>query len=115
VDDNPANVKLLRVFLDDEGYAVREASDAPAVLAALRDFEPRLILMDVNLPGMDGLELTRLLRADPLTRDVVILGLTAYAMEGDRERVLAAGCDGYFAKPLDLLELRAALTRYLRP
>jgi CheY-like chemotaxis protein len=115
VDDNPANVKLLRLLLEGEGYDVREAGDGRSALAVLRTFRPRLILMDVQLPGIDGLELTRRLKADPLTRDVVVLGVTAAALDGDAERVLAAGCAEYFAKPLDLHRLRASITRHLRP
>jgi CheY-like chemotaxis protein len=98
VDDNAANLKLARVILASEGYEVRTAGDAGG---ALKDRAPALILMDIQLPGMDGLELTRRLKADPVTRDVAILALTAYAMKGDEERMLAAGCDGYVAKPID--------------
>jgi two-component system, cell cycle response regulator DivK len=101
VDDNPVNLKLARVLLSAQGYQVRTASDAEEALALLRDFRPRLILMDIQLPGMDGLELTRRLKADPALEGVIILGLTAYAMKGDEEKVLAAGCDGYVAKPID--------------
>jgi two-component system, cell cycle response regulator DivK len=101
VDDNPHNLKLARVLLAAEGYEVRTAVDAEDALAAVDAFAPRLILMDVQLPGMDGLELTRRLKAHPTHRAIVVLACTAYAMKGDRERVLAAGCDGYVAKPID--------------
>jgi CheY-like chemotaxis protein len=101
VDDNAANLKLARVILTSEGYEVRTAGDAEEALAAVRDHAPALILMDIQLPGMDGLELTRRLKADPRTRGIAILALTAYAMKGDEERMLAAGCDGYVAKPID--------------
>ena len=101
VDDNPVNLKLVQVLLSSQGYDVRSAGDAEEALAVLQEFQPRLILMDVQLPGMDGLELTRRLKADPTMRGVVILALTAYAMKGDEERMLAAGCDGYIAKPID--------------
>ena len=101
VDDNPVNLKLVKVLLSAQGYDVRSAGDAEEALVLLREFKPRLILMDIQLPGMDGLELTRRLKADPAMSGVVILGLTAYAMKGDEARVLAAGCDGYLAKPID--------------
>ena len=102
IDDQAMNLELARDLLEMEGYAVRTAGDADEALAILAGgFRPRLILMDVQLPGMDGLELTRRLRADPAQAGVVIIALTAYAMAGDRERALAAGCDGYIAKPID--------------
>jgi len=101
VDDNPVNLKLIRVLLAGEGYDVHTAGDADGALRVLKNSSPQLILMDVQLPGIDGLELTRRLKADPATRAIKILGLTAYAMKGDREKILAAGCDGYIAKPID--------------
>jgi CheY-like chemotaxis protein len=100
VDDNPANLKLARVLLTAEGYEVRVAAAAEEALAVLAGFQPRLILMDLQLPGMDGLTLTRRLKSDPGTRDIAILALTAYAMKGDEQRALEAGCDGYVAKPI---------------
>jgi len=118
VDDNATNLKLARVLLRSEGYEVRTAADAEGALAILADFRPELILMDIQLPGMDGIELTRLLKADRKTRSIPILALTACAMKGDRERMLAAGCDGYVAKPLDVNELGRriqALVRGKRP
>jgi CheY-like chemotaxis protein len=115
VDDNPMNLKLIRVLLSGEGYDVRVAGDATEALAVLKAFTPRLILMDIQLPGIDGLELTRRLKASPATRDVVILALTAYAMKGDAERMVEAGCDGYIAKPIDTREFPGTLARYLRP
>ena len=98
VDDNSTNMKLVRILLASEGYDVRTAADAEEALNVLKEFYPRLILMDVQLPGIDGLELTRRLKSDPATRDITILGLTAYAMKGDKERIIAAGCDGYVPK-----------------
>jgi two-component system, cell cycle response regulator DivK len=114
VDDNPANLKLARVLLASEGYEVRTATDAEEALAVLRDFLPDLILMDIQLPGMDGLELTRRLKSDSKTCDVAILALTAYAMKGDEERALAAGCDGYVAKPIDTKRLMGQVAALLR-
>jgi two-component system cell cycle response regulator DivK len=101
------------VLLAGEGYTVRTAGDGGEALAVLREFAPRLILMDIQLPGMDGLALTRKLKADSATSDTLIVGLTAYAMKGDEERVLAAGCDGYVAKPIDTRTFPALVARYL--
>jgi two-component system, cell cycle response regulator DivK len=114
VDDNPANLKLVRVLLTTEGYEVRVASDAEEALKVLDDFEPQIILMDVQLPGMDGLELTRRLKADPRRRDIVIIALTAYAMKGDEEKARAAGADGYLSKPIDTRTLPASIASYLK-
>lgn len=113
VDDNPVNMKLIRVLLAGEGYEVRTASDAIEALDILNQFRPGLILMDIQLPGIDGLELTRRLKAQPSTRDIPILGLTAYAMKGDEERILAAGCDGYIPKPIDTRTLPSLIRGYL--
>jgi two-component system cell cycle response regulator DivK len=102
VDDQAINLELAKVLLTIEGYAVRTASDAEQARAVLAEgYRPSLILMDVQLPGMDGLELTRLLRDDAVLGGTTIIALTAYAMKGDEARVLAAGCDGYIAKPID--------------
>ena len=112
VDDNPVNSKLIRVLLAGEGYDVHTAGDADEALRVLKNLSPQLILMDVQLPAKDGLELTRRLKADPATRGIKILGLTAYAMKGDREKILAAGCDGYIAKPIDTRALPGMLEPY---
>ena len=113
VDDNPVNLKLIRVLLAGEGYDVHTAGDAEEALRVLQELRPRMILMDIQLPGIDGLELTRRLKADPVTRHITILGLTAYAMKGDEEKILAAGCDGYIAKPIDTRTLPEVIERYL--
>ncbi len=113
VDDNPVNSKLIRVLLAGEGYEVHTAADAEAAIRVLGGLNPDLILMDVQLPGIDGLELTRRLKADPATRGIKILGLTAYAMKGDKEKILAAGCDGYIAKPIDTRTLPKVIEHYL--
>jgi len=115
VDDNSTNMKLVRILLASEGYDVRTAADAEEALNVLKEFYPRLILMDVQLPGIDGLELTRRLKSDPATRDITILGLTAYAMKGDKERIIAAGCDGYVPKPIDTRTLPELVAGYLQP
>ena len=113
VDDNPTNLKLARVVLAGEGYEVRVAVDAEEAMAMLGGFHPRLILMDLQLPGMDGLTLTRLLKGDPATSDVTILALTAYAMKGDEEKARQAGCDGYITKPIDTRALPAVIAGIL--
>jgi CheY-like chemotaxis protein len=113
VDDNLSNLKLVRILLSAEGYDVRTATDAPKALDAIREARPRLILMDIQLPGMDGLTLTRQLRADPATRDIRVLALTAYAMRGDDQRALDAGCDGYIPKPIDTRALPKIVAEHL--
>jgi CheY-like chemotaxis protein len=113
VDDQPTNLKLCKVMLAVDGYEVHTAADAEEALALLDVVHPRLILMDVQLPGMDGLELTRQLKADPATREIVVVALTAYAMQGDEQKALDAGCDGYLAKPIDTRLLAATVERYL--
>ena len=100
IEDNASNMTLARFLLESAGHAVLSAVDAEAGLTLARDRRPDLILMDIQLPGMDGLEATSLLKGDAATRDIPVLALTALAMKGDEERIRAAGCDGYIAKPL---------------
>lgn len=113
VDDNRANVKLVSFILSSVGFEVRSAGRAEEALAVLDAFMPRLILMDVQLPGMDGLALTRLLKADKKTRNIVIVALTAYAMRGDEDKARAAGCEGYISKPIDPATFPALIATYL--
>ena len=113
VDDNPANLRLLSFLLGSAGYQTRTATSAEEALAALRAEVPSLLLLDVRLPGMDGLTLTRQLRADPRTRDLVIIAVTAHAMRGDREAALGAGCNDFVTKPIDTHALRELVARYL--
>jgi two-component system cell cycle response regulator DivK len=113
VDDNATNLKLARVVLELEGYVVRTVADAEEALEVLETFRPRVILMDIQLPGMDGLQLTRKLKADPATREIIIIALTAYAMKGDDLKMLAAGCDGYVTKPIDLDGLPALVAEHI--
>ena len=101
VDDNLLNAELLTYVLSDIGLTTRSACDAPAALAALREVRPRVILMDIRMPGMDGLTLTRQLKADPATSDIPIIAVTASAMRGDEEKAIEAGCDGFITKPID--------------
>lgn len=111
IEDNPENRLLVRRILEAEGYAVTEAEDGPSGLEAVRNSEPDLILLDINLPEMDGYELTSHLRQ--LTSNPII-ALTANVMKGDRERTLAAGCDGYIQKPIDVDELPRQVEIFLR-
>ena len=113
VDDNQQNLKLVRVLLASEGYQVRTAADAEEALRILASFTPRLVLMDLQLPGMDGLELTRRLKSDPALRGLIVIALTAYAMKGDREKALAAGCDDYVSKPIDTANLIKTIAAHL--
>lgn len=113
IDDNPINLKLEKILLAVEGYEIRTASDAEEALKLLESFRPRLIMMDLQLPGMTGLELTAKLKANPKYRDIIIIAITAYAMKGDREKALAAGCDGYVAKPIDTKTFPTVISNYL--
>ena len=112
VEDHPINVKLVTLLLQ-EAYEVRSAGDADEALNLLDGWLPELILMDVQLPGMDGLELTRRLKAEPRTRGIVVVALTAYAMKGDEDKALAAGCSGYITKPLDTKAFLGQVAGYL--
>ena len=95
VDDNRLNAELAAFVLESDDVLVDSAVDAEQALARLPEFRPDLILMDIQMPGMDGLELTRRLKGDPSTRHIVIIAFTAYAMKGDELRMRQAGCDGY--------------------
>lgn len=101
VEDNPANMLLVRRVLTRAGFRTAEATSADEAIEVLAGIKPALILMDVQLPGRDGLSLTRELKANDATRGIVIVALTAHAMKDDRARILAAGCDGYITKPFD--------------
>jgi CheY-like chemotaxis protein len=113
VDDTPVNLKLTRMLLEHEGYEVRTAATAEAALELLETFHPRLVLADIQLPGMDGLAMTRLIKADPRNAGVLVVALTAYAMKGDEEKAVEAGCDGYITKPIDTRTLGAKLREYM--
>ncbi len=115
VDDNVVQLRLLSALLERAGHPVRVAPDANEALAILKSFRPRLILMDIQLPGIDGLTLTRMLKSNPSLRDIVIVGVTAYGMEEDEDRVRAAGCDGYLSKPIDSRALPDVIASYLHP
>lgn len=113
VDDNPTNLKLVAYLMKANGYQVSTAMDAEAALTQIQGQRPALILMDVQLPGIDGLELTRRLKADPVTRDIIIVAVTAYAMKGDVEKAVAAGCDDYLTKPIDTRALPSTISHHL--
>ncbi len=105
VDDTPVNLKLTRILLVNEGYKVLTAASAEEALELLRSYRPRLILADIQLPGMDGLEMTRLIKKDERTRHIPVVALTAFAMKGDEQKAIDAGCAGYITKPIDTRSL----------
>ena len=113
IEDNPANMTLAVFLLQSAGHTVLSAVDAEAGLALARSEQPALILMDIQLPGMDGLAATAELKRDPVTRAIRIIALTALAMKGDEERIRAAGCDGYIAKPMRYQEFLASVATQL--
>ena len=113
VEDNPANMKLTSLLLHSAGHSVLSAVDAETALRLARGEQPDLILMDIQLPGMDGLQATGLLKQADATRAIPVIALTALAMKGDEERIRAAGCDGYIAKPLSYKEFLATIKAQL--
>ncbi len=114
IEDNPENRLLVRRILEAEGYTMLEAVDGPSGLEAARASPPDLILLDINLPEMDGYELVGRLRQIPGLANIPIIALTAYALKGDRERILAAGCDGYIQKPIDVDSLPVQVASFLK-
>ncbi len=115
IEDNPENRLLVRRILEAEGYTVVEATDGPTGLEMARQSLPDLILLDINLPEVDGYQMVGRLRSLPGLGGVPIIALTANVMKGDRERTLAAGCDGYIQKPVDVDTLPAQIAGFLRP
>jgi two-component system cell cycle response regulator DivK len=113
VEDNPTNMSLAAFLLQSVGHTVLSATDAEAGLTLAHDEQPNLILMDIQLPGMDGLEATALLKRDDATRAIPVIALTALAMSGDEARIRAAGCDGYIAKPMRYQEFLATIAAQL--
>ena len=113
VEDNETNMKLLLFILKSRGYEVLSATNADEALAALKTALPRLILMDLQLPGIDGLALTRKLKADPRTEPIPVIAVTAFAMKGDKEKALDAGCADYLTKPIHRLDLIRMLDEYM--
>ncbi len=114
VEDNHMNSRLTEFVLERDGYAVEIVTTGEDALVAARENKPDLILMDIQLPGMDGLEATRILKQDPQTASVPIVAITAHAMRGDEERIIAAGCEGYIPKPINTWKLGETLSRYLQ-
>lgn len=114
IDDNPSNLKLFTHLLALPGYGLSCARNAEEALRLLEQLEPDLILMDLQLPDIDGLTLTRRLKQDPKHRQTPIVAVTASAMKGDEEKARAAGIDGYMTKPLDKRAFRAMVERYLK-
>jgi len=113
IEDNPTNMKLVSLLVEKAGYSALKAIEAETGIAMARKAHPDLILMDIQLPGMDGLTATTILKSEVTTRDIPIIALTAFAMDGDREKMLAGGCDGYIAKPIHHEQLIAEMKRCL--
>lgn len=116
VEDNDMNMQLVEFLLEEGGYRIVKATSGEEALAITRDgpgVAPDLILMDIHLPGMDGLSVVRAIKADERTARIPILALTAHAMRGDKDRFLEAGCDGYISKPIDVKTFIASIERYL--
>jgi two-component system cell cycle response regulator DivK len=113
IEDNPMNLELATDLLEANGFQVASAQTAEEGLRLARELLPDLVLMDFSLPGMDGLSATRTLKADPATRHLPVVALTAHAMRGDEQIALNAGCDGYVAKPIDTRTFVATVTRFI--
>ena len=113
VEDDPKNLKLIRDLLQVSGYSVLEASDGKQGVEMAKEKNPDLILMDIQMPVMDGLEATRILKAERETNKIPIVVLTAYAMRGDEEKMREAGCDGYITKPIDTRKFLKKISEYL--
>ena len=114
LEDNPSNMKLVSGVLQRAGYQILTAEDAETGIPLIREHLPDLVLMDIHMPGIDGLEATRLLKNEDRTRHIPVIAVTARAMEGDREAILAAGCDGYTTKPIRYKEMLALVERSLQ-
>lgn len=113
IEDNQINMMLVRDLLQLEGYTVLEAMDAEKGIQLAREHLPDLILMDIQLPGMDGLEATRIIGQDPLLKKVPVVALTSHAMKGDEQMAREAGCIGYIAKPIDTRSINNTVSGFL--
>ena len=113
VDDNAMNVELMSFVLEDDAFIVESVFDAKEALAKIDSFVPDLILMDMHLPGMDGLQLTRFIKSNLALRHIVIIAFTASAMKGDEAKMFNAGCDGYLSKPIDVDTIAATILTFL--
>lgn len=114
VDDNPVNLKLVSHVLESAGFVTEQAVDAEQAQRLLEQGVPDLILMDIGLPGMDGLSLTRLLKADPRLKAIPVIAVTAFAMKGDDSKAIAAGCEGYITKPINTRTFAQQVLRFLQ-
>jgi CheY-like chemotaxis protein len=114
VEDNDMNMQLVEYLLEEGGYTIVKATSGEEALSILDDGTPDLILMDIHLPGLDGLSVVRRIKGDPRTYGVPVLALTAHAMRGDRDRFLEAGCDGYISKPIDVKTFLASIEKYVK-
>jgi len=114
IEDNAINRRLAQFLLKSQGYEVWEVTSAPEAFESLKEKQPDLILMDIQLPGMDGLTATRQLKADPATRDIPVLVVTSYAMKGDETKAFEAGCSGYVTKPIDKTVFLEAVAKALQ-
>jgi CheY-like chemotaxis protein len=114
VEDNKLNMKLVNGLIKIGKYRMIEAIDAESGIELIREQRPDLVLMDIQLPGMDGLSATKIIKEDPDLKDIPIVALTSYAMQGDKEKALAAGCTGYIAKPIDTRKFLETVSQYLK-
>lgn len=114
IEDNKLNMKLVRGLIKISKHHMLEANDAELGIQLIREQKPDLVLMDIQLPGMDGLSATKIITGDPDLKDIPIVALTSYAMQGDKEKALAAGCTGYIAKPIDTRKFLETVSQYLK-
>ncbi len=114
VEDNELNMKLVRGLIKIGKYGMLEAIDAESGIEQIREQRPDLVLMDIQLPGMDGLSATKIIKEDPSLKDIPVVALTSYAMQGDEEKALEAGCSGYIAKPIDTRKFLETIAQYLK-
>ena len=114
VEDNEKNRKLMRVVLKAKGYNVIEATTGEEALNILKNQKPNIILMDIQLPGIDGLTLIKQIKADTVTKEIPIIAVTAYAMKGDEQKILDTGCNAYVSKPINTQELPLIIEKYIK-
>ena len=115
VEDNDMNMQLVEYLLEEGGFDILKATSGEEALQVTSDTVPDLILMDIHLPGMDGLSVVREMKGNERTKGVPILALTAHAMRGDKDRFLEAGCDGYISKPIDVKTFIPSIEKFLEP
>ena len=115
IEDNKLNMKLVNGLVKIGKYRMIEAIDAESGIELIREQRPDLVLMDIQLPGMDGLQATRIIRKDPILSNIPVVALTSYAMQGDEQKATTAGCTGHIAKPIDTRRFLDMLAEYLEP